>query len=152
VGFREFRHGFKDKQGNTWEIQAKEAKLMRAQNRADLEGVRILLTTSKDKRFTLTSRMGKAHFMKGFDQPTKVELKGDVKVAFPKGFSLKTETLTFIPASRLITSQDPIFIEGPGVWLKGKGLKATLKDSVMKLSGTPITRIKPSKLPGGHGL
>lgn len=149
VAFKEFRHGFKDKEGNTWEIQAKEATLMKAQNLADLEGVRLLLTTPKDQCFTLSSKAGQAHFLKEFDQPTKVELKGDVHVAFPKGFSLKTETLTFIPSNRLITTKDSVLIEGPGVWLKGKGLEATLKDNAMKLGGAPLTRLKPSRLPGG---
>lgn len=150
VLFRAFRHAFYDKQGNAWELEAKEAALLRSKAKTDLTGIRLHLTTPDGKIFLLEADKGRILFAKDFGQPLKITLWGHTKAHLPNDFLLTTDSLTFTPESRHLTTQDPVQIEGPGVWLEGNGLEVGLQgNQTLKLGGTPRTRLEPGKLSKG---
>ena len=62
VLFRAFRHAFYDKQGNAWELEAKEASLLRNSAKTDLTGIRLHLTTPDGKVFVLEADKGRILF------------------------------------------------------------------------------------------
>jgi LPS export ABC transporter protein LptC len=150
VLFRAFRHAFYDKQGNAWELEAKEAALLRSSAKTDLTDLRLHLTTPDGKIFLLEADKGRILFTKDFGQPVKITLWGHTKAHFSNGITLTTDSLTFTPENRRLATQDPVHIEGPGVWLEGKGLEASFQGNQnLKLGGTPRTRLEPSKLSKG---
>lgn len=150
VLFRAFRHAFYDKQGNAWELEAKEASLLRSSAKTDLTGIRLHLTTPDGRVFALEADKGRILFAKDFGQPLKITLWGNTKAYLPNNFLLTTDSLIFTPESRRLTTQDTVQIKGPGTWLEGKGLEASLQGNQnLKLGGTPRTRLEPSKLSKG---
>jgi len=100
VLFRAFRHAFYDKQGNAWELEAKEASLLRSSAKTDLTGIRLHLTTPDGKVFVLEADKGRILFAKDFGQPLKITLWGNTKAYLPNDFLLTTDSLTFTPESR----------------------------------------------------
>lgn len=151
MAFRTFRHAFYDKQGNAWELEAKEASFLKNSATTNLTDIHLRMTTTSGKSFMLEADKGQVLFSKDFDRPLKISLWGNTKATFPNNFILTTNSLTFTPENRRLSTQDSVQIKGPGAFLEGKGLEASLQSNPnLKLGGTPKTRLEPAKLSTGE--
>jgi len=114
-----------------WTLCASEAKYFQEQQKTLLLAVRLTFYLDKsDEQIHLESREGVLH------AGTKdIELKGDIRVTLPRDYVVTTETAHYTNGDRIVQSDDPVHISGPGLELDGKTWKYKIPDHVAKVNG-----------------
>ncbi|HIJ77457.1 MAG TPA: LPS export ABC transporter periplasmic protein LptC [Deltaproteobacteria bacterium] len=114
-----------------WTLCASEAKYFQDQQKTLLQKVSLTLYLEKTgEEIHMESREGVLH------AGTKdIELRGDIHVALPREYVLTTETAHYNHSSRIVESDDPVHISGPGLELDGKRWKYRIADHVAKVDG-----------------
>lgn len=114
-----------------WTLCASEAKYFQDQQKTLLQKVSLTLYLEKTgEEIHMESREGVLH------AGTKdIELRGNIHVALPREYVLTTETAYYNHSSRIVESDDPVHISGPGLELDGNRWKYRIADHVAKVDG-----------------
>ncbi len=114
-----------------WTLCASEAKYFQDQQKTLLQKVSLTLYLEKTgEEIHMESREGVLH------AGTKdIELRGNIHVALPREYVLTTETAYYSHSSRVVESDDPVHISGPGLELDGNRWKYRIADHVAKVDG-----------------
>ena len=114
-----------------WTLCASEAKYFQDQQQTLLQKVHLILYLEKTgEEILLDSREGVLHA-----GSKDIELRGDIHVALPREYVLTTETAHYNHSSRIVESDDPVHISGPGLELDGDTWKYGISDHVAKVDG-----------------
>src|SRR5208283_2905555 len=114
-----------------WTLCASEAKYFQDEQKTLLQTVHLTLYLDKTgEEIHLKSRDGVLH------AGTKdIDLSGNIRVALPREYVLTTETAHYTNSDRIIKSDDPVHISGPGLELDGDRWKYRIADHVAKIDG-----------------
>jgi lipopolysaccharide export system protein LptC len=125
-----------------WTLCASEAKYFQDQQKTLLLSVRLTFYLDKsDEQIHLESREGVLH------AGTKdIELKGNIKVMLPRDYVVTTETAHYSHGNRIVESDDPIHISGPGLELDGDKWKYKIADHIADVNGKVTASLVASDL------
>ncbi len=114
-----------------WTLCATEAKYFQEQQKTLLQAVRLTFYLEKTgEEIHLVSREGVLH------AGTKdIDLSGDIRVALPREYMLTTQTAHYTHSNRIVESDDPVHLSGPGLELDGDRWKYRIADHVAKVDG-----------------
>jgi len=135
VHFVEDKHGRK-----TWELEAKTVRLYQDENISVLEDVKVTFYAKEGRTFYLTGKQGKVH------QGSKdVELMGDVVLTSNDGYQLKTQSVSYQHSEKIVSTSDPVEIEGEQIRLTGKGMLVNMEAKTFKILSEVKTQLKGRK-------
>jgi LPS export ABC transporter protein LptC len=128
IRFVEDKHGQK-----TWELEANSVQQYQDQNVMVLEDVKVTFFSKEGQTFILTGKKGKV------DQNSKnVELEGEVVLTSSDGYQLKTHSISYRHSERLVSTSDPVDIEGEQIRLTGIGMLVNMEAKTFKI----LSRVK----------
>jgi len=114
-----------------WTLCASEAKYFQDEQKTLLQTVHLTLYLDKTgEEIQLESREGVLH-----SETKDIDLSGNIRVALPREYVLTTETAHYTNSDRIIKSDDPVHISGPGLELDGNRWKYRIADHVAKIDG-----------------
>jgi len=130
-----------DKQGQkTWELEAKSVHQYQDQNIMVLEDVKVTYYAKEGRTFFLTGRQGKV-----YQDSKNVDLVGDVVLTSSDGYQLKTHSVSYRHLGKLVSSPDPVEIEGEQIRLTGKGMSVDMEAKTFKIFSQVKTQLKGRK-------
>ncbi len=135
IRFVEDKHGEK-----TWELEAKSVHQYQEQNMIVLEDVKVTIYGKEGRTFFLTGKRGKV-----YQDSKNVELVGDVVLTSDDGYQLKTNSVSYRNAEKLVSTPDPVEIEGEQIRLTGKGMLVHTEDKTFKILSQVKTQLKGKK-------
>ena len=130
-----------DKQGQkTWELEANSVQQYQDQNLIVLEDVKVTFYSKEGQTFFLTGKKGKV------DQSSRnVELVGDVVLTSSDGYRLKTHSISYRHSEKLVSTSDPVDIEGEQIRLSGIGMLVNMEAKTFKVLSQVKTQLKGRK-------
>jgi LPS export ABC transporter protein LptC len=132
IRFVEDKHGQK-----TWELEAKSVQKNQDQNILVLEDVKVTYYANEGQTFFLSGKKGKV------DQDSKnVDLVGDVVLTSSDGYQLKTHSVSYRHLEKIVSTTDPVEIEGEPLRLTGKGMSVDLEAKTFKILSQVKTQFK----------
>jgi lipopolysaccharide export system protein LptC len=116
---------FSTKDGRVeWEIQAKSTEIFEQKHRALLDDIQVKFHKTDGMGMTLQGEKGILDTVSKDFQITNQ--KDPIKVSMNHDYHLYTSSLEWINNTRQIRSTDPIQLDGPGLHVKGTGLRVSL--------------------------
>jgi LPS export ABC transporter protein LptC len=114
-----------------WTLCASEAKYFQDQQKTHLLAVRLTLYLDKtDEQIRLSSDEGVMY------AGTKdIELKGNIRVMLPRDYVVTAQTARYTHSKRVVESDDPVHMTGPGLELSGKRWEYKIADHVAEVDG-----------------
>ncbi len=114
-----------------WTLCASEAKYFQDQQKTLLQAVRLTFYMDKTgEEIHVRSSEGILH------AGTKdIELRGNIRAELPREYVVTTDTAHYNHSNRIVESNDPVHITGPGLELDGNGWEYKIADHVAKVSG-----------------
>ncbi|GJL50296.1 LPS export ABC transporter periplasmic protein LptC [Candidatus Nitrospira salsa] len=116
-----------------WKVAAERAQVFESEHRANLETVHVeLLGNQSDKQeMTVDAEKGTIDTAtNNFDLDNEKEM---MAVHLASGYTIYSTHLTWIEASRKITTQTPVVIRGHGLTITGIGLVGTIDNEEFKV-------------------
>ncbi|MEK6678226.1 MAG: LPS export ABC transporter periplasmic protein LptC, partial [Nitrospirota bacterium] len=104
-----------------WEVKAVRAKLFKKENKAVLEDVVAVFTTSQGIRLELKGDEGLFN-TESHDIYIR-KRNNDIKIISSNGYTMTTDSLSWDNKKRVVATDDAVSIEGKEIRLKGKGLR-----------------------------
>ncbi len=135
IRFVEDKHGEK-----TWELEAKSVHQYQDQNMMVLEDMKVTFYSKGGRTFYLTGKHGKV-----YQDSKNVELMGDVVLTSDDGYQLKTHSASYCDAEKIVSTSDPVEIEGEQIRLTGKGMLIHTEDKTFKILSQVKTQLKGKK-------
>jgi LPS export ABC transporter protein LptC len=135
VHFVEDKHGRK-----TWELEAKTVRLYQDENISVLEDVKVTFYAKEGRIFYLTGKQGKV-----FQDSKDVELMGDVVLTSNDGYRLKTQSVSYHHSEKIVSTSDPVEIEGEQIRLTGKGMLVNIDSRTLKVLSQVKTQLRGKK-------
>jgi LPS export ABC transporter protein LptC len=135
IRFVEDKHGQK-----TWELEAKSVRQYQDQNVMVLEDVKVTFYAKEGRTFFLTGRQGKV-----YQDSKNVELVGDVVLTSSDGYRLKTHSASYRNSEKVMSTPDPVEIEGEQIRLTGKGMLVNTEDKTFKILSQVKTQLRGKK-------
>jgi len=135
VRFVEDKHGQK-----TWELEAKSVQQYQEQNMMVLEDVKVTFYAKEGRTILLTGKQGKV-----YQDSKNVELVGDVMLTSSDGYQLKTHSVSYRHAGRVLSTSDPVEIEGEQLRLTGKGMLVDMEAKTFKILSQVKTQLRGRK-------
>lgn len=135
VQFVEDKHGQK-----TWELEAKSVQQYQDQNMMVLEDVKVTFYAKEGRTFFLTGKEGKV-----YQNSKNVELVGDVVLTSNDGYQLKTHSASYHHLEKIVSTADPVEIEGEQFRLTGKGMLVNVESQTFKILSQVKTQLKGKK-------
>ena len=135
IRFVEDKHGQK-----TWELEAKSVHQYQEQNIMVLEDVKVTFYTKEGRTFFLTGKQGKV-----YQDSKNVELVGDVVLTSSDGYQLKTHSVSYHHAEKIVSTSDPVEIEGEQIRLTGKGMLVDMEAKTFKILSQVKTQLRGRK-------
>jgi len=132
IRFVEDKHGQK-----TWELEAKSVKQYQDQNTMVLEDVKVTFYAKEGRTFFLTGKQGTV-----YQDSKNVDLVGDVVLTSSDGYELKTHSVAYRHLEKIVSTSDPVEIEGEQVRLTGKGMLVNIEDKTFKILSQVKTQLK----------
>lgn len=132
IRFVEDKHGQK-----TWELEAKSAQQYQDQNTMVLEDVKVTFYAKEGRTFFLTGKRGTV-----YQDSKNVDLVGDVVLTSSDGYELKTHSVAYRHLEKIVSTSDPVEIEGEQVRLTGKGMLVNIEDKTFKILSQVKTQLK----------
>jgi len=130
-----------DKRGEkTWELEAKSVRQYQDQNMMVLEDVRVTVYTKEGRTFFLTGKQGKV-----YQDSKNVELVGDVVLTSSDGYRLKTHSASYRDSEKVVSTPDPVEIEGEQIHLTGKGMLVHTEEKTFKVLSQVKTQLRGKK-------
>jgi len=135
IRFVEDKHGQK-----TWELEAKTVHQYQDQNITVLEDVRVTFYAKEGRTFFLTGKQGKV-----YQDSKNVDLMGDVVLTSSDGYQLKTHSVSYRHLEKIVSTPDPVEIEGEQLRLTGKGMLVNMEAKTFKILSQVKTQLKGRK-------
>jgi len=135
IRFVEDKHGQK-----TWELEAKSAHQYQDQNMIILEDVKVTYYAKEGRTFFLTGKQGKV-----YQNSKDVDLVGDVVLTSNDGYQLKTHSASYRHLEKIVSTPDPVEIEGEQIRLTGKGMLVNMEAKTFKILGQVKTQLRGRK-------
>ena len=135
IRFVEDKHGEK-----TWELEAKSVYQYQDQNMLVLEDVKVTFYAKEGRTFFLTGKQGKV-----YQDSKNVELVGDVVLTSSDGYRLKTHSASYRDSEKVVSTPDPVEIEGEQIRLTGKGMLVNTEDRTFKILSQVKTQLRGKK-------
>ena len=132
IQFVEDKHGQK-----TWELEAKSVQQYQDQNIMVLEDVKVTFYAKEGQTFLLTGKKGKV-----YQDSKNVDLVGDVVLTSNDGYKLKTQSIAYRHSEKMVSTSDPVEIEGEQIRLTGKGMLVNIEDKTFKILSQVKTQLK----------
>jgi LPS export ABC transporter protein LptC len=130
-----------DKEGRkTWELEAKSIQQYQDQNMMLLEEVHVTYFTKEGRSFTISGQKGKIH-----QDSKNVELVGDVVLTSSDGYRMKTHSISYRHSEKIVTTSDPVEIEGDQIRLVGKGMWVDMEAKIFKVLAQVKTQWRGGK-------
>jgi LPS export ABC transporter protein LptC len=130
-----------DKRGEkTWELEAKSVHQYEAQNMMVLEDVKLTFYAKEGRTFFLTGKQGKV-----YQDSKNVELIGDVVLTSDDGYRLKTHSASYRDSEKVVSTSDPVEIEGEEMRLTGKGMLVNMEDKTLRILSQVKTQLRGKK-------
>ena len=135
IRFVEDKHGQK-----TWELEAKSVLQYQDQNMMVLEDVKVTFYAKEGRTFFLTGKQGKVH-----QDSKNMELVGEVMLTSDDGYRLKTHSVSYRNSEKVVSTPDPVEIEGDQIHLTGKGMLVQMEKKTFKILGQVKTQLRGRK-------
>jgi LPS export ABC transporter protein LptC len=130
-----------DKRGKkTWELEAKSVYQYQDQNLLVLEDVKVTFFAKEGRTFFLTGKQAKV-----YQDSKNVELTGDVVLTSSDGYRLKTHSASYCDSEKVVSTSDPVEIEGEQIRLTGKGMMVNTEENTFKILSQVKTQLKGKK-------
>jgi LPS export ABC transporter protein LptC len=127
-----------DKSGQkTWELEAKSVQQYQDENIMVLEDVRVTFYAKEGRTFFLTAKEGKL-----YQNSKNVDLVGDVVLTSNDGYQLKTHSASYSHLEKIVSTADPVEIEGEQFRLTGKGMLGNTETKTFKILSQVKTQLK----------
>ena len=132
-----------DKQGQkTWELEAESVQQYQKQNILILENVKLTFYAKEGRVVHLTGRQGRV-----YQDSKNVDLVGDVVLTSSDGYQLKTRSASYRHSENVVSTADPVEIEGEQIRLTGKGMLVDVEAKTFKILSQVKTQLRGKK---GH--
>ncbi len=135
VRFMEDKHGQK-----TWELEAKSVRQYEDQNMMVLEDVKLTFYGKGGRVFYLTSKQGKV-----YPDSKDVDLTGDVVLTSSDGYELKTQSASYRHRENIVSTPDPVEIEGEQIRMTGKGMLVDVGAKTFRILSQVKTQLRGKK-------
>ncbi len=135
VRFMEDKHGQK-----TWELEAKSVHQYEGQNMMVLEDVKLTFYAKEGRIFYLTSKQGKV-----YQDSKNVDLIGDVVLTSNDGYTLKTQSASYRHEEKIVSTPDPVEIEGEQIRMAGKGMVVNVEAKTFRILSQVKTHLRGKK-------
>jgi LPS export ABC transporter protein LptC len=102
-----------------------------------LEDVKVTFYAKEGRTFYLTGKQGKVH------QDSKdVELTGDVVLTSNDGYQLKTQSVSYVHSEKIVSTPDPVEIDGEQIRLTGIGMRVDVETKTFKVLSQVKTQLR----------
>lgn len=135
IRFVEDKHGQK-----TWELEANSVQQYQDQNIMVLEDVKVTFYTKEGRTLFLTGKQGKV-----YQDSKNVELVGNVVLTSSDGYQLKTHSVSYRHLGKIVSTSDPVEIEGEQLRLTGKGMWVDMEAKTFKILSQVKTQLRGRK-------
>ncbi len=114
-----------------WTLCASEAQYFQDQQKTLLHEVRVTFYLEKTgEEIHLESREGVLH------AGTKdIDLSGNIRVALPQNYVVTTQSAHYTHSNRIVKSDDPVHVSGPGLELNGNRWEYKIADHLTRVEG-----------------
>ena len=130
-----------DKQGQkTWELEAESVHQYQEQNIMVLEDVKVTYYAKEGRIIYITGKQGKV-----YQDSKNVDLSGDVVLTSSDGYRLKTDSASYRHSENIVSTADPVEIEGEQIRLTGKGMLVNVEAKTFKVLSQVKTHLKERK-------
>jgi LPS export ABC transporter protein LptC len=130
-----------DKQGQkTWELEAESVNQYQGQNIMLLENVKVTFYAKEGRIIYLTGKQGKV-----YQDSKNVDLSGDVVLTSSDGYQLKTDSASYRHSEKIVSTSDPVEIDGEQIRLTGKGMLVDVEAKTFKILSQVKTHLKGGK-------
>ncbi len=135
IRFVEDKHGQK-----TWELEAESVNQYQEQNMLVLEDVKLTFYAKEGRVFYLTGKQGKV-----YQDSKNVDLTGDVVLTSSDGYQLKTHSASYCHSEKVVSTSDPVEINGEQIQLSGKGMLVNVEAKTLKILSQVKTHLRGRK-------
>jgi LPS export ABC transporter protein LptC len=132
IRFVEDKHGQK-----TWELEAKSVRQYQDQNIMIVEDVKVTYYAKEGRTLFLTGKQGKV-----YQDSKNVELVGDVVLTSSDGYQLKTHSVSYRHLEKIVSTSDPVEIEGEQLRIAGKGMLVNMEAKTFKILSQVKTQLR----------
>jgi LPS export ABC transporter protein LptC len=130
-----------DKQGQkTWELEAESVNQYQEQNMMVLENVKVTFYAKEGRIIYLTGKQGKV-----YQDSKNVDLSGDVVLTSSDGYQLKTDSASYRHSEKIVSTGDPVEIDGEQIRLTGKGMLVDVEAKTFKILSQVKTHLRGGK-------
>jgi LPS export ABC transporter protein LptC len=130
-----------DKQGQkTWELEAESVHQYQEQNIMVLEDVKVTFYAKEGRIIYLTGKQGKV-----YQDSKNVDLLGDVVLTSSDGYQLKTHSAFYRHSEKIVSSPDPVEIDGEQIRLTGRGMLVNVEAKTFKILSQVKTQLRGRK-------
>jgi len=130
-----------DKQGQkTWELEAESVNQYQEQNILVLEDLKLTFYAKEGRIIYLTGKQGKV-----YQDSKNVDLTGDVVLTSSDGYQLKTHSASYCHSEKVVSTSDPVEIDGEQIQLTGKGMLVNVEAKTFKILSQVKTHLRERK-------
>lgn len=130
-----------DKQGQkTWELEAESVNQYQERNMLVLEDVKLTFYSKEGRVIYLIAKQGKV-----YQDSKNVDLTGDVVLTSSDGYQLKTQSASYCHAEKVVSTSDPVEIDGEQIQLTGRGMLVNVEAKTFKILSEVKTRLRGRK-------
>jgi LPS export ABC transporter protein LptC len=130
-----------DKQGQkTWELEAESVDQYQEQNMMVLEDVKVTFYAKEGRIIYLTGKQGKV-----YQDSKNVDLLGDVVLTSSDGYQLKTHSASYRHSEKIVSTADPVEVDGEQIRLTGKGMLVNVEAKTFKILSQVKTQLRGRK-------
>ncbi len=130
-----------DKQGEkTWELEAESVNQYQEQNILVLEDVKLTFYAKEGRIIYLTAKQGKI-----YQDSKNVDLTGEVVLTSSDGYQLKTHSASYRHSEKIVSTSDPVEIDGEQIQLTGKGMLVNVEAKTFKVLSQVKTHLRGRK-------
>jgi LPS export ABC transporter protein LptC len=132
IRLMEDKHGQK-----TWELEAKTVHQYQEQNITVLEDIKATFYANENRTFFLTGKQGKI-----YQDSKNIDLVGDVVLTSSDGYQLKTHSVSYHHLEKIVSTADPVEIEGEQLRMTGIGMLVNMEAKTFKVLSQVKTQFK----------
>ncbi len=130
-----------DKQGQkTWELEAESVNQYQEQNIMVLEDIKLTFYAKEGRVIYLTAKQGKV-----YQDSKNLDLAGDVVLTSSDGYQLKTHSASYRHSEKVVSTSDPVEIDGEQIRLTGKGMLVNVEAKTFRILSEVKTQLRGKK-------
>jgi len=136
IHYLETREGMKE-----WELNADSASYFKEEGTILLQNVRATFFGKDEEIYSLVGEKGK------FNTQTKmIEVYDGVGIDSSHGYHVRTNRLTYLADKKILSTKDPVEIQGPDFFMAGIGMIVDLNQQRLRVLGEVVTTFTPQAI------